>query len=171
MPANPSQARDYMVEYYPTPPATEKANLEYEWQALQMADGELPMGFLTRAKFIRTKCEEFDVVLSDSEANRHVGRCLSSEYEHERRALSAQREISTEDMRHYQENAYAESQLSRQRGQRTLNHALSAITTNGRGDHGSPARRQNGGGGDDPHNSQQQNKHHNPSQFRPNSTH
>ncbi|CAN0066643.1 unnamed protein product, partial [Sphacelaria rigidula] len=80
--ASPSQAWNYIVQYNRMPGATEKAKLEHDGQTLQMADGELPMNFLSRAQSIRTKREEFDVILSDCEATRHIVRCLSSEYEH-----------------------------------------------------------------------------------------
>lgn len=66
-----SESWNYVVKYYyRTPPATEKARLKYGWQTLQMDDAELPMNFLSRARFARKKREEFDSFLSDADANR-----------------------------------------------------------------------------------------------------
>lgn len=37
----PSESSKDVVEYSRIPPVTEKARLEYEWQAMYMVDGEL----------------------------------------------------------------------------------------------------------------------------------
>lgn len=57
--ASPSKAWQYIVKYYRAPTATEKVRLEHAWLALQMADGELPLNSLTRARYNWKKREEF----------------------------------------------------------------------------------------------------------------
>ena len=94
--ASPSESWQPLVKTYTSPQQTEKARLEYEWQTLRMIDGEVPLKFLSRARLLRQTAEELSVFVKDGEANRHIARCLSSEYDLERTSLLSQTRITDE---------------------------------------------------------------------------
>ena len=97
-----------------------------------MKDGEIPLGFLSRARLLRKARENVGVSLKDGEANRHITRCLSAEYDYERKCLLRQRKITDEMLNAELENAYAENQLSKNRDGNSPNHALAAASSNSR---------------------------------------
>ena len=105
--ASPSESWQHLLKTYTTPQQTEKALLEQEWQTLQMKDGEIPLGFLSRARLLRKARENVGVFLKDDEANRHITRCLSAEHAFERRSLLSQDEITDDMLNDLLEKAYA----------------------------------------------------------------
>ena len=106
--ASPSALWQHLEKPYADPQPTEKARLEHQWQTLRMADGEVPLTFLSRARYIRQQREQLGANLKDEEANRHIARCLSSEYDFERRSSLSETRITNEMMEEKLENAYAE---------------------------------------------------------------
>ena len=78
---SPSESWQHLLKTYTSPQQTEIARLEYEWQTLRMVDGEIPLKFLSRAKLIRREREKLGVFLKDADANKHITRCLSAEYD------------------------------------------------------------------------------------------
>ena len=78
---SPSQAWAYLVEFYSVSPLADKTKLEQEWYGLKMNSDETPSEYLGRATLILGRRRQYGGVdISDSEANRHIARRLSSEY-------------------------------------------------------------------------------------------
>lgn len=83
---SPRGARYYLVQYNDVSPTALTVRVKLEWQAPEMDLGEAPLVFLSRANFVRHK-GQFFFSLSDSEANRHYARELSSDLERQRGML------------------------------------------------------------------------------------
>ena len=78
---SPSQAWEYLVQFNSVSPLTEKTKLEQEWYGLKMNSGETPTEYLGRATLILGRRRQYGGIdISDSEANRHIARRLSSDY-------------------------------------------------------------------------------------------
>lgn len=63
-----------------------------------MTYGKWPLNFLTRARYIREKGEDFEIFLTEGDANRHSGSCLPSEYDFERMTLLSEGTITDEKL-------------------------------------------------------------------------
>ena len=127
---SPSQAWDYLVEFYSVSPLTEKMKLEQEWYGLRMNSDETPTEYLGRPTLILGRRRQYGAIdISDSEANRHIARRLSSNYSWAKNKLLDTPNLDSETLERTINNACDEMTLSESLVDSSENHALVANST------------------------------------------
>ena len=110
---SPSQAWEYPVQFYSLSPLADKTKLEQEWYGLKMNAGETPTEYLGRATLILGRRRQYGGIdISDSEANRHIARRLSSEYSWYKCKLLDMSTLDSSTLERTLKKAYDEIRLS-----------------------------------------------------------
>lgn len=68
---SPSEAWHHIFKFYQTPPTTDEARLEVEWNSLEMLVGEIPLVYFSRATLIRHYRARHGIFMRDADDNIH----------------------------------------------------------------------------------------------------